>query len=55
MEIPRTCGILTSKELEITEEYDVRGLVSAMTDGRFKAEEVVKGFCKVSTPRYLIS
>jgi len=48
MEIPRTCGILTSKELDITENYDVRGLVSAMTAGKLKSEEVILGFCKVS-------
>jgi hypothetical protein len=47
-EIPRTCGILSAKELEITEKYDVRGLVAAMTEGRLKAEEVIRGFCKVS-------
>ncbi|CAI7606388.1 unnamed protein product [Penicillium pancosmium] len=46
MEIPRTCGILTSKELDITENYDVRGLVSAMTEGRLKSEEVTRAFCK---------
>ncbi|KAJ5574815.1 hypothetical protein N7450_008714 [Penicillium hetheringtonii] len=46
MEIPRTCGILTSKELDITEKYDVRGLVSAMTEGKLKSEEVILGFCK---------
>ncbi|KAJ5167215.1 uncharacterized protein N7482_005996 [Penicillium canariense] len=45
-EIPRTCGILTPKELEITEKYDVRGLVSAMTGGKLKAEDVIRGFCK---------
>lgn len=48
MEIPRTCGILSPKELEITEKYDVRALVDEMTEGRLKAEEVVRGFCKVS-------
>jgi hypothetical protein len=48
MEIPRTCGILTSKELGITENYDVRGLVSAMTEGKLKSEEVTRAFCKVS-------
>jgi hypothetical protein len=48
MEIPRTCGILSSQELNITEKYDVRGLVAEMTEGRLKAEEVVQGFCKVS-------
>lgn len=47
MEIPRTCGLLTSKELEITEKYDIRALVLAMTEGKFKAEDVVQGFCKV--------
>ncbi|KAJ5091383.1 hypothetical protein NUU61_006253 [Penicillium alfredii] len=46
MEIPRTCGILTPKELEITENYDVRGLIAEMTGGRLTAEEVVRGFCK---------
>ncbi|KAJ5753222.1 hypothetical protein N7520_010139 [Penicillium odoratum] len=46
MEIPRTCGLLSSKELEITEKYDVRALVSAMTEGKIKAEEVVLAFCK---------
>jgi Asp-tRNA(Asn)/Glu-tRNA(Gln) amidotransferase A subunit family amidase len=48
MEIPRTCGILSPKELEITEKYDVRGLIAAMTEGGLKTEEVVRGFCKVS-------
>lgn len=47
MKIPRTCGILTSKELDITENYDVRGLVSAMTEGQLKSEEVTRAFCKV--------
>ncbi|KAJ5207915.1 hypothetical protein N7449_002294 [Penicillium cf. viridicatum] len=46
MDIPRTCGLLTSKELEITEKYDVRGLVTEMAEGRLKAEDVVRGFCK---------
>ncbi|KGO75601.1 Amidase [Penicillium italicum] len=46
MDIPRTRGLLTSKELEITEKYDVRGLVGEMTEGRLKAEDVVGGFCK---------
>ncbi|KAJ5285119.1 hypothetical protein N7524_000425 [Penicillium chrysogenum] len=46
MDIPRTCGLLTSKELEITEKYDVRGLVAEMAQSRLKAEDVVRGFCK---------
>lgn len=47
MDIPRSCGILTPKELEITEKYDVRGLVAEMVEGKLKAEEVVRGFSKV--------
>lgn len=50
MDIPRTCGVLTPKELEITEKYDVRGLVAEMTDGKLKAEEVARAFSKVKTP-----
>lgn len=48
MNIPRTCGILTAKEIEITEDYDVHGLVAAMAGGKLKAEVVIRGFCKVS-------
>lgn len=47
MAIPRTCDLLTYKELEITEKYDVRGLVAEMGEGRLKVEDVVRGFCKV--------
>lgn len=46
MDIPRTCGILTAKELEITESYDVRSLVTEMSEGRLKAEDVVRAFSK---------
>ncbi|CAL5866789.1 uncharacterized protein PFLUO_LOCUS999 [Penicillium psychrofluorescens] len=46
MEIPRTCGLLSSQELNITENYDVRGLVAEMAEGRLKAEEAVQAFCK---------
>lgn len=48
MDIPRTCGLLTAKQLEITEKYDVRGIVSAMVQSKLKAEDVVEAFCKVS-------
>lgn len=46
-DIPRTCGLLTAEELEITEKYDVRCLVAEMAEGRRKAEDVVRSFCKV--------
>lgn len=47
IDIPRTCGILSDKELIITENYDVRGLVSAMTSAKYSAEEVTRAFSKV--------
>lgn len=47
VDIPRTCGLLSSEELKITEKYDVRGLVAAMTEEKLKAEDVVRAFCKV--------
>jgi amidase len=45
--IPRQCGILTEKELDITESYDAKDIVDAVVSGRWKAEEVVVAFCKV--------
>jgi hypothetical protein len=47
MDIPRTCGLLSARELKITEKYDVRGLLRAMADKRLSAEEVTTAFCKV--------
>ncbi|KAF7184801.1 hypothetical protein CNMCM7691_006604 [Aspergillus felis] len=46
MDIPRTCGLLSERELEITEQYDVRELLRAMADKRLTAEEVTVAFCK---------
>lgn len=46
-EIPRLCGILSSRELHITEGYDVEGLLREMANKRLSAEEVVTAFCKV--------
>ncbi|KAH1448017.1 hypothetical protein KXX58_005953, partial [Aspergillus fumigatus] len=47
MDIPRTCGLLSARELQITEDYDVRGLLRAMADNHLTAEEVTTAFCKV--------
>lgn len=49
MDIPR--GFLGPKELEITEKYDVRGLVTEMTERRLTAEKVVRAFCLVRLSR----
>ncbi|KAF4624347.1 hypothetical protein G7Y89_g13825 [Cudoniella acicularis] len=44
--IPRTCGLLSSKELEITERYDATDLSEAIRSGNLTAEEVTIAFCK---------
>ncbi|KAE8379943.1 amidase signature domain-containing protein [Aspergillus bertholletiae] len=46
MNIPRTCGLLTSTELEITENWDIRGLLRAIAEKRYTTEDVVGAFCK---------
>jgi len=46
MDVPRTCGILSEKELDITENYDATALVEKMAKGEFKSVEVVTAFCK---------
>ena len=46
LDVPGTCGILTQKELEITENYDATDLVQLMAKGELKSVEVVKAFCK---------
>ncbi len=44
--VPRECGILTEKELEITENYDATALATAIRDGRLKCVAVTTAFCK---------
>jgi amidase len=44
--IPRTCGILTSRELEITELFDATSLAEAIRSRALTAEEVAVAFCK---------
>lgn len=46
-DVPRRCGILGDREIEITEGYDATGLVREMGEGRMTSVEVVKAFCKV--------
>ena len=47
MDVPRTCGLLSQRELAITEQYDIQGLVGEMAGGKLTCEEVVGAFCKV--------
>ncbi|KAH7007793.1 amidase signature domain-containing protein [Macrophomina phaseolina] len=45
-EIPRTCGILTPEELEITENYDATGLAAAIAAREHTSVAVATAFCK---------
>ncbi|KAL9598083.1 MAG: hypothetical protein Q9219_004714 [cf. Caloplaca sp. 3 TL-2023] len=45
-DIPRTCGILSSEEIHITEHHDARGLAAAIRSKRYTAFEVTVAFCK---------
>ncbi|GES59592.1 general amidase-B [Aspergillus terreus] len=45
-DIIRKAGLLTERELEITEQYTPTGLVSALADGRLTSIEVTLAYCK---------
>lgn len=45
MDVPRTCGILSDREIEITESC-AKDLVQAMVDKKYTSEEVTTAFCK---------
>ncbi|KAF7791824.1 hypothetical protein EIP86_002848 [Pleurotus ostreatoroseus] len=45
-EIPRQCGLLTAKELEITETTDVATLLNQLASGELSSLEVTTAFCK---------
>ncbi|PWY88645.1 amidase [Aspergillus sclerotioniger CBS 115572] len=44
--IPRTCGLLTSHEFHITEDYNVRALLAEIHSQHLTSEEVTRAFCK---------
>ncbi|GLB01105.1 hypothetical protein AtubIFM57143_010483 [Aspergillus tubingensis] len=46
VDIPRICGLLTPHELQITEDYDIRSLLTELHSKRLTAEEVTRAFCK---------
>ncbi|KAI9368106.1 amidase signature domain-containing protein [Aspergillus egyptiacus] len=46
MDIPASCGLLSSKEIGITENWDIRGLLGQIHTQRLTAKEVVQAFCK---------
>ena len=46
LDIPRKSSILTKRELEITEEYDVSSLLENLSTGGLTSAEVTLAFCK---------
>lgn len=45
--VPRVCGILSAKEVEITEKWDIQGLLHEIAEKRLSSEHVALAFCKV--------
>jgi hypothetical protein len=46
LDIPRQCGILSKRELTITESYDARQLLHELATGRLTSVEVAEAFSK---------
>lgn len=46
--VPRSCGLLSAQELDITENYDATALAYAISSGRLKSVDVTRAFCKAS-------
>lgn len=46
LDVPANCGVLTPKEIEITEEYDAVDLVARLATRELSATEVALAFCK---------
>jgi Asp-tRNA(Asn)/Glu-tRNA(Gln) amidotransferase A subunit family amidase len=46
LNIPRECGLLTEKEVDITEHYDATGLAQAIRERTFTCVDVTTAFCK---------
>lgn len=45
--IPRTCGLLSKEELDITENYDATALAAAIRSRKLTCVDVTRAFCKV--------
>jgi amidase len=44
--IPRECGLLNAREIEITEKYDATTLIQQLAARKLKSVDVVTAFCK---------
>lgn len=47
LQVPRECGLLTDKELDITGNYDATALAQAIRERKFTCVDVTTAFCKV--------
>ena len=48
LDIPRACGLLTDKEVDITERYDATALAKAIRERKLTCVDVTTAFCKVA-------
>ncbi|KAL3476567.1 amidase [Aspergillus californicus] len=46
LDIPRTCGIMSDREIHITEDFDATALLEKLACGIFSSVEVTTAFCK---------
>ncbi len=46
LDVPGTCGLLTAKELGITEQHDAVELIAKMAAKELSSSEVTLAFCK---------
>jgi hypothetical protein len=46
LDVPRTCGILSASEIEITENYDAVTLLGLLAEGKRSSVDITKAFCK---------
>ena len=46
LSVPKECGILSKDELRLTESYDATALLSGLSTGLLKSEDVSTAFCK---------
>ena len=46
LDVPARCGLLTAKELDITENHDAVDLIAKMATRELSSLEVTQAFCK---------
>jgi amidase len=46
LHVPQDCGLLSERELKITEQHDAVAIVEKIRDGVFTVEDVITAFCK---------